>query len=115
MPSAIVVSRRIYLSALVVALLLILVVIGSGWVRAQGLCEYVPATAVCIDDKHGTIRAVLDPNDTCTDRETPALLAHKGPLCCAMGGVADLSMDSAALEDRVTLPEERLGACKACK
>jgi hypothetical protein len=112
MPSTIVVSRRIYLPALIVASLLITILIGSSLVRAQGLCEYVLGVGVCIDDKTGEMRVVIDPTDPCTKHETPALLAHAFGVCSQVG---DLERDIRDLENRITALEERLDACKACK
>lgn len=84
MPSKIVISRRIYLPALIVAALLIGLVIGSIGVGAQGLCEYVTYTTVCIKGD-GSMRVVGNPVECKESKEVPAFLANQQVLECLLG------------------------------
>ena len=103
MTLTIVISRRVYLAALIVASLLILFTIGSMWVSAQGLCEYVTYVPVCVDEVDGTMR-VAAPED-CVEGEVGISLVHEQKLTCILS----------PLEERITALEERLDACKACE
>jgi hypothetical protein len=62
MSSKIAISRRVCVVALVVALLLLVLVVGSSWVRAQGLPDYQLYTPACVG-KLGLVRVVDDPAD----------------------------------------------------
>jgi hypothetical protein len=104
MPSQIVVSRRIYVPALIVAALLIVLVLGSSFVRAQGGCEYVTYTNVCIRP-FGIMRVVASPDD-CTDREVSAALVNRDFFECALYG---MEARFELLEQRVTDLENQLG------
>jgi hypothetical protein len=113
MPSKIVIPRRIYLPALIVVSLLVALVIGSVGIRAQGICEYVTFTTVCVRPD-GAIRIVADPAE-CKNKEEVGYLANKDILTCALGyeEVARTAADT-ALEGRISDLEARLDACEAC-
>ena len=83
MTFTIVVSRKVYLAALILITLLALFVAGSRWVRAQSLCEYTYFTTVCIKGD-GSMRVVGDPAD-CKAKEEPAFLVNAQKLQCILG------------------------------
>ena len=119
MPSQLVISRRIYVPALIVAALLIVLVLGSSLVRAQGLCEYISYTNVCVRP-FGIMRVVANPAD-CTDREVPGALVNQQKFECILGAMMgdfqDALDDEAAartaadadLEARIEALEQQLG------
>ena len=89
--------------ALLVAALLVVIIIGSSLVRAQGLCEYATFTPVCVDvDGDSSMRVA--PLGGCVTGEEELYLVNPDILTCIL----------IPLEDRITALEERLDACRAC-
>ena len=96
MPSKIVIPRRIYVPALIVAVLLIALVIGSLPIRAQDLVEY-PILPVCWR-ADGVVR-VVESEDDCRSNEKAGTLLTEGALTDLIGPViVDLQNQLDALE-----------------
>ena len=99
MSSAISVSQRIWVPALLVAVLLLTLVLANSGVGAQGLCEYVTVTTVCV--RPLALMRVVQNANACTDREEPAYLVNEDFLKCALTQrgsqfSADLDAETAA-------------------
>jgi hypothetical protein len=104
-PSKIVVSRRIYLPALIVAVLLIALVIGSLTTRAQGTIEY-PIMVICWREG-GAIRVVAEPEECRGTEQAGALLtgfAYTQWIEPMMDDIDDLEFEIEELR-------EQLGQC----
>jgi hypothetical protein len=105
MPSKIVVSRRIYVPVLILAIVLVALVIGSVVTRAQYLVEYPFITIFCrAADGTVTVPEVDDDgNVECEAGEEPLPIMNY------------LIYDPIkSMEERITALEERLDACRAC-
>jgi hypothetical protein len=117
MPSKIVVSRRVYLPVLIVAVLLIALVIGSVGTRAQDLVEY-PIIVVCLRPD-GAMRAV-ESADSCrgSERAMSLLTGFAYPEWIQPNevAIADLQADVAALQNQIAILEAELAelATKCC-
>ena len=105
MPSKIVVTRRIYLPALIVAALLIALVIGSLPTRAQGTIEY--AYYVVCWRADGAIRIVAGPDDCRRSEQVGALLN----IVAYTDLIAPMQAEIANLEGRIECLEAQLEPC----